>query len=84
MAKRSKSKAKEAGSGQEEQPRAFSWIPLWGWALLFLVPLIFSEYMFYRIGRGMSMIVFPIAWVAFWVTMMHRGGWPIFRKRKDN
>ncbi len=77
-----KTTAKDAE--REEQPRAFSWIPPWGWALLFLVPLVLSEYMFYRVGRTMSMIVFPIAWAGFWVTMMHRGGWPILRKRDDN
>jgi hypothetical protein len=84
LTKRKKRETKAKDADQEEQPRAYSWIPPWGWFLLFVVPLVFSEYMFYRVGRSMSMIVFPIAWFGFWVTMMHRGGWGIFRKRKDN
>lgn len=68
---------------QGEQPRRFDQIPLWGWILIFLVPLIASELMFYRVGRWPSMIVFPLAWIGFWAAMMQRSGWPILKKRKD-
>jgi len=68
---------------QEEQPRKFDWIPLWGWVLIFLLPLITSEYMFYVAGRWASMILFPIVWIGFWVSIMHRAGWPILKKRRD-
>lgn len=67
---------------QEEQPRKFAWIPLWGWLLIFLLPLIMSEYMFYVAGRTFSMILFPVAWIGFWIALMQRSGWPIFKKRK--
>jgi hypothetical protein len=67
---------------QEEQPGRFGWVPLWGWILIFLAPLVISEFMFYRAGRRVSMILFPLAWIGFWVAMMQRAGWPIFRKRK--
>jgi len=26
------------------------------------------------------MIVFPIAWVGFWATMMHRSGWGVLKR----
>jgi hypothetical protein len=68
---------------QEERIRVFDRIPLWGWVLIFLVPLILSEFMFYRVKRWPSMIIFPLAWIGFWVAMMHRSGWPILEKRKD-
>ena len=51
--------------------------------MIFLVPLILSELLFYRVGRTVSMILFPIAWIGFWVSVMHRGGWPILKKRED-
>ncbi len=67
---------------QEERPDKFGWIPLWGWILIFLVPLIISEFMFYNTpGRTVSMILFPLAWIGFWVTIMNRSGWPIIKKR---
>lgn len=67
---------------QEEQSRKFGWIPLWGWVLIFLVPLVSSEFMFYRAGRGVSMILFPVAWIGFWVVVMRQSGWPILKRRK--
>jgi hypothetical protein len=68
---------------QESQPRRFSWIPFWGWILIFLAPLIASELMFYMADRKVSMILFPIAWIGFWVAMMQRSGWAILRGRKS-
>ena len=66
---------------QEDQPRRFDWIPTWGWILIFLAPLALSEFMFYAAGRTKSMIMFPVAWIGFWVTIMYRSGWPIIKKR---
>jgi hypothetical protein len=68
----------------DDQSRPYAWIPLWGWALIFVVPLVLSEYMFYRVGRTASMVLFPIAWVAFWITLMQRGGWWILKKRQED
>jgi hypothetical protein len=68
---------------QEEQSRKFEWIPLWGWILIFLLPLILSEFMFYQVGRLPSMVIFPLAWIGFWAAMMHRSDWPILKKRQD-
>ena len=68
---------------QEDQSRQFNWIPTWGWILIFLVPLAISEFMFYTAGRKVSMILFPIAWIGFWITLMHRSGWPIVKKQKQ-
>jgi hypothetical protein len=67
----------------EELSSQYEWIPLWGWILLFLVPLALSEYMFYVADRRPSMILFPVAWIGFWVTIMHRAGWPIIKRRSD-
>ena len=67
----------------EEPRRKFDWIPLWGWLLIFLVPLALSEYMFYMVGRTVNMILFPVVWIAFWVVIMQRSGWPILKKRKS-
>jgi hypothetical protein len=66
----------------EELPRKFDWIPLWGWILIFLVPLALSEYMFYMVGRMVNLILFPVVWTAFWIVIMQRSGWPILKKRK--
>jgi len=93
MAKSKKQKRKKPASNrsvrtpsrdqqeQEDQPHQFDWIPTWGWILIFLVPLAISEFMFYTAGRRVSMILFPIAWIGFWVSIMHRSGWPIVKKR---
>lgn len=50
--------------------------------MIFLVPLVSSEFMFYRVGRGVSMILFPVAWIGFWVVVMRQSGWPILKGRK--
>ncbi len=55
---------------EEERRRKFDWIPLWGWILIFIVPLVVSEYMFYQVGRTFNMILFPLAWVGFWFIVM--------------
>lgn len=55
--------------------------PLWQWALIFFLPLILSELMFAKAGRVASMIIFPIAWIGFWIAVMHNAGWPIFKRR---
>jgi len=51
--------------------------------LLFLVPLLVSEYMFFRVDRWFNMIAFPLAWFGFWYTVLRRSGWVIFQRRKD-
>ena len=68
---------------EEKRRRKFSWIPLWGWVLIFIVPLVISEVMFYQVGRTVNMILFPLAWVGFWYIIMQRSGWPILKKRKE-
>ena len=68
-------------NNQEDQPRQFDWIPTWGWVLIFFVPLAISEFMFYTAGRTASMILFPVAWIGFWVSIMYRSGWPIIKKQ---
>jgi hypothetical protein len=73
----------EAAPPPEEKRRKFDWIPLWGWVLIFLVPLVISEVMFYMVGRTVNMILFPLAWVGFWFIIMQRSGWPILKKRKE-
>ena len=70
---------KEQPSPKDE--RYFNKIPLWGWFLIFILPLVFSEYMFYVVGKWFNMIVFPVAWVGFWLLVMYLGGWPIFIKK---
>jgi hypothetical protein len=66
------------------QSYKFAWIPLWGWILIFLLPLIGSEFMFYVAGRIASMILFPIGWIGFWFTVVWRSHNPalkIFKKK---
>ena len=74
---------KDKDQDQEEKPRKFEWIPLWGWILIFVVPLVLSEFMFYRVGRWPSMIIFPLAWIGLWAMLMQRSGWPILKKRRE-
>jgi hypothetical protein len=76
---RAESKAEQ----QAEAGAAFQRIPLWGWAIIFLAPLLLSEFMFWNVGKIPSMIIFPIAWIGFWYTIMGRSGWPILKNRKD-
>lgn len=64
---------------QTETGGGFQWVPLWGWILVFLVPLAASEYMFWRVGRIPSMIMFPIAWIGFWYAMLERSDWRILK-----
>ncbi len=75
--------ATPSAKDQEQRIRAFDRIPLWGWVLVFLVPLILSEFMFYQAGRTASMVIFPLAWIGFWAAMMQRSGWSILKKRED-
>ncbi|MCD6105001.1 MAG: hypothetical protein J7J43_04375 [Thermosipho sp. (in: Bacteria)] len=44
-------------------------LPIWLKIILFLIPLIWSEYMFSVVGRWTSMILFPIAWFGFWISL---------------
>jgi len=81
--KKAQRPGRDAPQSQEGEPRKFGWIPLWGWVLIFLVPLISSEFMFYVVSKWASMILFPIVWTGFWIAMMQRSGWPILKKRKD-
>ncbi len=85
MAKRRGRKVgSESGyTGQQEEKRSFEWMPLWGWVLIFLLPLIASELMFWNVGKIPSMVLFPIAWVGFWYVTMERAGWPILKHRKE-
>ncbi len=66
----------------EEKRRKFRWIPLWGWVLIFILPLVVSEIMFYMVGRTVNMILFPLAWAGFWFIIMHRSGWPILKRKE--
>jgi len=66
---------------EREQETSFGWIPLWGWILIFLIPLLISEFMFWNVGKIPSMIMFPIAWIGFWYAIMERSGWPILKHR---
>lgn len=72
----------EAQQEPEKRKEKYAWMPFWGWVLLFLVPLIMSLFMFYMAGRWFSMILFPIAWVGFWVITILRSGSTIFKKRE--
>lgn len=71
---------------KENEKEKFGWIPLWGWVLIFTLPLVLSLFMFWRVGRIPSMILFPIAWVGFWYALLERSDWKILknvRKRKE-
>jgi hypothetical protein len=67
---------------EEEHARKYAWVPLWGWGLIFLLPLVASEFMFYMAGRLPSMVLFPIAWIGFWIAMMSRSDWAILRNHR--
>ena len=82
MTKR-RGRPEESKKEEQQTSTAFQWIPLWGWVLIFLLPLIGSEFMFWKAGRTPSMILFPIARVGFWYVMMQRSGWPILKNRKS-
>jgi len=82
MGSKKKQSKKEPAPSGEEETRRFEWIPLWGWILVFLVPLALSEYMFYVADRHASMAIFPVVWIGFWSIMMERSGWSIIKRRK--
>lgn len=62
-------------------PRKTGWqqLPTWAWVLVFILPLALSEYMFYMGGRTANMVMFPIAWIGFWITIWYRS-----RAKRDN
>lgn len=53
--------------------------PLWWWILIIVLPLVMSEIMFYMAGRWLSMAIFPVIWIGFWLAVAYRSG-GIFRK----
>ncbi|MGB9777050.1 MAG: hypothetical protein ACPL7C_11010 [Anaerolineae bacterium] len=55
--------------------------PLWWWVFAFLFPLVISEIMFYMAGRWLSMVIFPIVWIGFWIAVAYRAGWLSREKR---
>lgn len=77
MTKRSGRRRADPPAPEEEYVSPF---PLWVWALIFILPLALSEFMFYRVDRIFSMIAFPVAWVGFWWAMMARSDWAIFKQ----
>ena len=85
MAKRRgrRAETKSDFSGHQEEKRPLEWMPLWGWVLLFLLPLIASELMFWNVGKIPSMILFPVAWIGFWYVTMERAGWPMLKNRRE-
>lgn len=62
------------GAMPDNTPTKTGWkrLPPWAWVLVFILPLALSEYMFYMGGRTANMVMFPIAWVGFWVTIWYR------------
>ncbi len=69
------------GATTATKPTKTGWqrLPPWAWVLVFFLPLALSEYMFYMGGRTASMVMFPIAWVGFWITIWYR-----FRAQRDD
>jgi hypothetical protein len=75
--------AKKASKGKKKRVEsAAPSKPLWMWFLIFLLPLVASELMFYIGGRKLSMFLFPVVWIGFWVALLQRSGWAIFKKQK--
>lgn len=70
-----KKKTQKASKGPQTPRR-----PLWWWVLLFLLPLVASEVMFYMAGRWLSMIIFPIIWTGFWIAVAYRSGWTFWKR----
>jgi hypothetical protein len=64
-------KKKTKGQRAQDSPRR----PPWQWIFAFLFPLVVSEIMFYTAGRGLSMMLFPIVWIGFWLAIAYRAGW---------
>ncbi|HEX9116676.1 MAG TPA: hypothetical protein VGA61_11455 [Anaerolineae bacterium] len=68
----------QAGAGEtaaaSSVPDKTGWrrLPIWVWALIFIMPLVGSELMFYVSGRTANMVLFPLAWVGFWVAIAFR------------
>lgn len=72
--------AAAAAAPEQPAPRKYAWIPLWGWVLIFALPLVASEFMFYVAGHWGSMVLFPVAWIGFWATMMWRTDWVLLKR----
>ena len=55
-------------------PARIGWrrFPIWAWVLIFVIPLVLSEFMFYQVGRTLNMVLFPIVWAGFWATIWYR------------
>jgi hypothetical protein len=74
--------APPAAPAQAPVPRKYAWIPVWGWVLIFALPLITSELMFYAAGRWASMILFPVVWIGFWAAILWRTDWAILKRQR--
>ncbi len=59
-------------SGIARQPPQRPW---WFWAATIALPLVMSEIMFYMAGRWLSMWIFPLVWLGFWMAIGYRAGW---------
>ncbi|MCR4427825.1 MAG: hypothetical protein NUV68_00560 [Caldiserica bacterium] len=70
-----------SGEGPPKKKTLAQKIPLGGWLFIFVFPLVLSEFMFYVVGKWMSMILFGIAWIGFWLALMVRSDWAIFKNR---
>ncbi len=63
---------KEAVVAQLPARTGWRRLPIWVWALIFVVPLVLSELMFDAAGRTANMVLFPIVWVGFWAAIYFR------------
>ncbi len=66
-----------------ERPNRLARMKKWQFALLFIIPFILAEVLFYFGGRPVSMMIFPFLWVGFWAALLWANDWVPLKKPKS-
>ena len=87
MASKKKSAAKNKKQAQNEpqpfkRPNKLARLSKWQFALLFIIPFILAEMLFFFGGRPVSMVLFPFLWVGFWAALLWANDWSPLKKTK--
>jgi hypothetical protein len=71
---------RKSGKRPFKRPNRLARMARWQFALIFLIPLLLAEYLFYRGGRPISMAIFPFLWVGFWAALFYANNWEPLRE----
>lgn len=82
MPPKKNSRAKTKDKPTYQRPNRLAKMSKRGFALLFIIPFILAELLFYFGERQFSMMLFPFLWVGFWAALLWANDWVPLRKPK--